>query len=303
MDKDTWREQRNKGIGGSDVGAIVGVNGYKTAVDIYLDKIGQGKDYEESEAAYWGTNLEDKVAREFELRTGKKLKKRNAILQHPEYTFMLANVDRLVIGEKAGFEAKTTSAYNKEQWTGEEIPESYVLQCMHYMIVTGLKKWYIAVLIGGQQFEWKEINWDQELADFVIQIEKDFWENHVMKKIPPQLDGSEASTNILKHLYPEAKENTAIDLDPEHELMLLEAVDMEKQIKDLETKLEERKNRIKDYMGNNEEGISSEYIVKWSNTKDRETFDTKRFKVDNPDLAEKYIKVGEPSRKFTIKKK
>jgi putative phage-type endonuclease len=155
--KDEWLVWRNRGIGGSDVGAIVGLNKWKSALDIYLDKTGRGKEYQENESAYWGNTLEEVVAREFEKRTGKKLKRRNAILQHPEYTFMLANVDRLLIGEKAGFEAKTVSAYGAEEWEGEEIPESYVLQCMHYMIVTGLKKWYIACLIGGQKFVYKEI--------------------------------------------------------------------------------------------------------------------------------------------------
>ena len=109
-------------------------------------------------SAYFGNVLEEVVAQEFAKRTGLKVQRRNAILQHPAYPWMLANVDRLIVGERIGLECKTASEYLKKEWEGEEIPVTYLLQCQHYMAVTGYEAWWIAVLIGGNKFVYKRSN-------------------------------------------------------------------------------------------------------------------------------------------------
>ncbi|MFX8004365.1 lambda-exonuclease family protein, partial [Acinetobacter baumannii] len=126
------------------------------------------------DAAYFGTMLEDLVAKEFERRSGKKVRRKNAMLKHPEHPFIMANIDRMIVGEKAILECKTTSAYNAKEWESEEIPDSYIIQVQHYLGVLGpeYQKAYFAVLIGGNKFVWKEIERDDELIEIIFEAEK-----------------------------------------------------------------------------------------------------------------------------------
>lgn len=149
MSRDEWLDARRAGIGGSDVGAIMGFNQYKSAYQVFLEKTGQYHEEVDNEAVYFGNALEDFVAQEFAKRTGKKVRRLNKMLVYPEHDFMLANLDRVVVGERAVLECKTASEYVKEAWEGEEIPASYLCQVHHYLAVTGFEKAYIAVLVGG----------------------------------------------------------------------------------------------------------------------------------------------------------
>ncbi|GAK01480.1 YqaJ viral recombinase family protein [Geomicrobium sp. JCM 19055] len=168
-----WLEQRKRGIGGSDASAVAGLNRWKSPIVVYMEKTGEIKsESSNSEAAYWGNVMEDTVAKEFTRRTGLKVRRRNALLQHEDHEWMLANVDRMVVGRNEGLECKTASEYLKGDWEAEEIPATYLLQCQHYMAVTGADAWWIAVLVGGNKFIYKKIDRDEELIGQLIQIEK-----------------------------------------------------------------------------------------------------------------------------------
>lgn len=300
MNREQWLEARRKGIGGSDVSAIAGLNKWKSPVGVYLEKVGQSplKDTA-GEAAYWGNVMEDIVAQEFSIRTGLKVRRRKAILTHPEHEFMFANVDRLIIGKQEGLECKTASEYLKGDWEDEEIPAAYLLQIQHYMAVTGYKAWHIAVLIGGNKFIHKKIDRDEELISYLIKIEKDFWENHVLKEIPPAFDGSDASVDLLKALYPESDPESEINLPKDAET-LLEALEVIKSdIKESETKKKEYENQIKAFMGTNEKAYSGNRKITWkSNSVTR--IDSKRLKAEQPDLYKQYSNTTS-ERKFLIK--
>ena len=126
MNKLEWLKERQAGIGGSDVGAILGVNKYKTAFQVYIEKtetISEVK--EQSEAAYWGDQFEDIVAKEFEKRTGKKVRRDRKHYKNSEYPFMVANIDRKVVGENAILECKTANQYLASEWKDAEIQASY----------------------------------------------------------------------------------------------------------------------------------------------------------------------------------
>ena len=158
MDRKAWLEARKQGLGGSDVATIAGLSKWKSQVQVFLEKT-QAIEQEDvqSEAAYFGNVLEEVVAQEFAKRTGLKVQRRNAILQHPAYPWMLANVDRLIVGERIGLECKTASEYLKKSGRAKK----YLLltfQCQHYMAVTGYEAWWIAVLIGGNKFVYKRSN-------------------------------------------------------------------------------------------------------------------------------------------------
>ncbi|MBM4762739.1 lambda-exonuclease family protein [Bacillus sp. B15-48] len=300
LSRKDWLEARKVGIGGSDAAAIAGLNKWKSPIGVYLDKIGQapGEDIA-GEAAYWGNVMEDIVAQEFSKRTGLKVRRRNAMLKHPEYPFMLANVDRLIVGKKEGLECKTASEYLKDQWKDEEIPASYLLQCQHYMAVTGYSAWWIAVLIGGNKFIYKKIDRDEELIEYLIDIEKNFWEEHVLKQIPPAFDGSDASSDLLKALYPEAIPDTEITLPPETSTVLDALDQVNDELKQLETQKKEYENKIKALMGENEKAIAGDRLITWKSIISNR-FDSKNFSKEYPELHNKYTKQSN-YRRFTVK--
>lgn len=299
ISRDKWIQERMKGIGGSDAAAIAGVSKWKSPVAVWLEKTGQVEPEEAGEAAYWGTVLEEIVAREFSNRTGFRVRRCNYMLQHPEHQFMLANIDREIVGHKIGLECKTTSVFNRDEWEDDLVPDTYYIQCQHYMAVTGYSGWWIACLIGGNQFVNKLVQRNQELIDRLIGIEKDFWQ-HVMDGTMPAVDGSKSSSEALRRLYPESKD-IEITLPDTAELWVKQyerACEDEKSAKE---RKQEAQNVLQNMLGNNERGRVGERIVSWKSTKPRETFDSKRFQKDHPELHRQYIKVGEPSRRFSIK--
>lgn len=289
MSRKEWLEARKNGIGGSDVSAIAGLNKWKSPVGVYLEKIGASPDEEiAGEAAYWGNVMEDIVAQEFSIRTGLKVRRRNAILKHPNHPFMLANVDRLIVGKREGLECKTASEYLKGDWDGEEIPAAYLLQIQHYMAVTGYEAWHIAVLIGGNKFVYKRIERDDEIINYLITIEKDFWENHVLKEIPPAFDGSDASVDLLKALYPESQPETEILLPADSETFIEALDEINKELKAIEKQKKEYENQLKAMLKDKEVGLIGDRKVTWkSYTQNR--LDTKRLKAERPEIYEQFI--------------
>lgn len=288
MSRQEWLVQRQAGLGGSDAGTILGVNKWKSKFQLFLEKTGHYVEEINNEYIYWGNTLEDLVAKEFERRSGKKVRKKNSMLVHPEHDFMLANLDRVVVGEKALLECKTTSAYNLAEWEGDEVPASYLCQLQHYLAVTGYEKAYIAVLCGGNQFIWKEVPRDDELIDIIIQNEKHFWEEHVLAGAPPAIDGSDAAGELLKKLYPTDNGETIMFTEKEDVLLdALEAVKKElDELKELKSRYE---NQVKMELEEAQQGVSSRYIVSYK-TSERKTIDSKRLKAEMPDIAEKYTK-------------
>ncbi|BCJ86491.1 YqaJ viral recombinase family nuclease [Effusibacillus dendaii] len=265
MGRDEWLEWRRKGIGGSDVSAIAGLNKYKSAIQVYLEKIGEWpEEDEQSEAAYWGTRMEDVIAEEFQKRTGIKVRRRNVMFRHPKYPWMIANLDRVVIGENAGLECKTASEYLKEEWQGEDIPNSYMLQIQHYMEVCQFNHMYIAVLIGGNKFVWKKIERDQEMIDYIIKIEADFWRK-VETRTMPMADGSPATTEVMKILYPKS-DRSICNLPDEAKLYIDQYEAYKAEEKEAAERAEEAKNRLKMMLGDKEIGFVNERKVCWKNT-------------------------------------
>ncbi|MBG9769464.1 YqaJ viral recombinase family protein [Bacillus vallismortis] len=299
MTEDQWLEARRAGIGGSDAAAIAGLSKWKTPMSVYLDKLGQApQEHITSEAAYWGHIHEETVAREFSKRTGKKVRRRKAILQHPDYPFMLANVDRLVVGERAGLECKTASEYLKSEWDGEEVPDAYLVQCQHYMAVTGLSAWWIAVLIGGNKFIYKKVERDEELIAYLIKIEQDFWKNHIENEIPPMFDGSEASAELLTHMYPVGFEDeTELPLAANKLIEQYKSAKAEE--KEAKERLKEAENQLKGMLGEYEVGNAEKALVTWK-TVTTKRFDTNAFAAEHPELFEKFNKVS-THRRFNVK--
>lgn len=300
MSRDEWLKARRRGIGGSDAAAVAGISRYRSPIDVFLEKTSDDPpEKEDNLQMKVGRGLEAFVAELWEEETGKKCARRNAILQHDEYDWMLANIDRWVVGENAGLEIKTGSSYVKDQWANGKIPPEYELQCMHYMAVTGADRWYIACLIGNHDFVVRTIERDDQAINYLIQIEKEFWINNVGDRIMPPPDGSDASAKALKMVYPEAEEGTSVDLDDlTNELdRLIEVKGMIKKLKDEESGIEQT---IEGRMGEAETAWIGMKKVTWKNRAGRVTVDADRLKADG--LFDKYKKEGKPYRVFAIQK-
>ncbi|MFV9830212.1 YqaJ viral recombinase family protein [Bacillus velezensis] len=302
MSRDEWLLERRKGIGGSDASVILGLNKWRTAFELWLDKTGQVPISESaSEAAYFGSILEDIVAKEFEVRSGKKVRRKKSMLKHPEHDFILANVDRMIVGEKAILECKTTSAYNLKEWEDNEIPDSYIVQVQHYLGVLGpeYKKAYFAVLIGGNKFVWKEIERDDELIAMIFQDEVKFWNEKVLGGKAPVLDGSSAAEEYLKQRYSEAEGGKVVDLTSANKTRIQQYLQLKEQINELTLQAKELENQIKHEMKEAEYGFIGNYQTSWKSVSTNR-IDSKILKEQFPDVYEKVTKEVQ-YRRFGIK--
>ncbi len=299
MPRDEWLDLRRRGIGGSDAAAILGLNPWKTPMDVWLEKTGEFTEDEsqDNEKMYWGTVLEDVVAREFMTRTGLKARRRNAILKHRKYPFIIANVDRLVIGHKAGLECKTAGQYSADNWA-MGVPDYYMPQVQHYMAVTGYKAWYVAVLIGGQEFKYYKVTRDDSFIRELIQAEIEFW-RLVEAKTPPPIDGTKASTELVKKLYPEAEKGKEIDLPFEAFELIQQYEQAYEEEKRINLIKDEAANRLKEMLGDAERGTIHGRTVIWQNVSSKR-INSKALQKEHPDIYEKYAEAS-VYRRFSIK--
>ena len=304
MDKDTdaWLGLRKSSIGGSEAAAILGLSPWKSPFQLWLEKTGQAEpeDISEREAVHFGTILEQVVADEFCHREGKKVR-RCGLYRSRKHPFMTASFDRLIVGEEAGLECKTSNAFKRQEWDAGDVPLPYQVQCQHYMMVSGYPRWYIACLVGGNHFVTWIVERDEEAIAALEAAEVDFWEK-VQKGIMPDVDGSESCTKALRERFKGG--NAEPILLPKESVKLLERFDQLKDLKaDIETEAKEIQNRLCAMLGDNEVGFIGEgddaRKVTWKTVAGRVTIDSKRLKAEMPDVFEKYSKRSADSRRFT----
>ena len=298
MPHEEWLEHRRNSIGGSDASSIIGMNSYCSPYTVWADKLGKIPPKEDNEAMRLGRDLEDYVAKRFTEETGKRVRRENNILINPNIPFAHANVDRMIIGEDAGFEAKTTSALNTKKFKNGEYPENYYVQCMHYMMVTGCKRWYLGVLVLGVEFKWFVIERDEDEIEALKKSEADFWEC-VKSKTPPMVDGSDSTSDTLRTIYPESNGDTVSLMAYEQDLN--QYMTLSSLLDDVKKQKEEVANRIKAFMGEAERGATDNFSVSWTSST-RTSFDYKKYKADNDflDLSD-YVKETQ-TRTFKVKK-
>lgn len=214
---------------------------------------------------------------------------------HDQYSFMMANIDRLVMGERAGLECKTASPYQADRWKDGKIPEWYYLQCQHYMKVLEMDGWYLAVLIYGKGFQYTYLPRDEELLDHLVKIEKDFWENHIQAKVMPSPDGSKEADKLVQTYFHRKKGTVTrlIGLDEQ----ITRRNELVELIKKMQTEQKIIEQEIKMYLGKEQAqtGISDQYRVTWMEYETRR-IDTERLKKERPEIYEGYSKVQKSSR-------
>lgn len=266
-----WRELRSHYIGGSDAAAVCGMNPWKSSYSLWAEKTGRTPPFEGNLATEVGTFLEEFVARKFSQETVKKVRNCRMSIFNDEYPWAIANIDREVVGEDAGLEIKTTGELNLKKFKNGEYPSQYYVQCVHYLAVTGKKRWYLAVLIGNKEFKIFTIERDEDEIAALMKLEKMFYEC-IKTNTEPYFDGSPSTSSTLSAVYPDS-DGTSCDLAGFGSL--LESRDqINSEIKALTEKRDEIDNQIKGFMGTSEKGETDRYKVSWK-TAERKTLDTK----------------------------
>lgn len=240
--------RRSRGVGASDAAAAVGLNPYYSAVELWQEKRGESPPFLGNEATRWGKLLEPAVRQEYAEQTGRVVRLPGETLQHPTHTFMLCHPDG-VTDDGRLYEGKTARFGDGWGEPGtDQVPEHYLIQCQHAMVVTGLKITDLAVLIGGQDFRLYFIEADESLQGSLIEAEQDFWK-HVQEGTRPALDYKAPSAiEILKKLYPGTNGQTVqADVEMIRRRALLEQAIGDAKV--AKATVDEHKAALLDFMG------------------------------------------------------
>lgn len=210
--EEDWHTLREKRIGGSDIGAILGVNPYKSIIDVYIDKT-EGSNFEGNEATFWGHMHESTIMKVF------AQKHKEFIVYQAPYSiiddFLIANLDGVLKDRNTGdcgvLEIKTTNAFNYKDWEGDIVPQYYYAQVQHYLMLTGYKYAYIAVLIGGNKYKDFKIERSEEDIALIREKATEFYKENILKQIPPMPDGSDAYMDYLKKKAMDIENDTVVE--------------------------------------------------------------------------------------------
>lgn len=308
---------RKKGIGGSDVAAILGFSPYKSPYQLWLDKTGRSERKEsQNESAHFGNLLEDVVAKEFSRRAGVKVQRVTQQLFLEEHPWALGNIDRAVINpDIAGnvrfkdgalttdrlLECKTASEYMSKLF-GEEgsdqVPDYYLTQCLWYLLITGCKVIDLAVLIGGNKFRMYRIERDEDLIQSIFNQVKAFWFNHVIADVPPD----PTCFDDVLHRWSNHVVGKQVEADFEHIKLAEELITVQGRLKADKAREDEIKLKIVSTMQDAEMMISQGKSICTYKEQSSTRIDSTLLKKEEPDLFVKYSKTSS-TRVFRISNK
>jgi len=273
LTENEWLKLRQSGIGGSDCGAIMGMNKYATPLSCYLSKTVAISDENKTtnESIQWGKMAEsairDGLAKDLKLL----IEEVPGMFTSVKYPFMNANLDGLVDAKEGteingvfvsglgGLEIKTATDRNTE-FTNDEIPDSYYCQVQHYMSVTGLNWFMLAVLIGKVSGKIYVVPRNDNFIERIIEKESFFWNENVLKNEMPAPTGNERESEAINALMNSAP--SEIELPEEFESFCNEYKTLDAQIKELKQNQELIKERIKLAICNTEgEGENNSKII------------------------------------------
>ena len=294
-----WLEERRRGIGGSDIAAILGMNPWKTAFQVYQEKRKEVESWEGNKATDWGKRMEPAIRQWYSDQTGRDVMLPDKILYHSKYPFMLASLDGFT-DDRRVVEIKT--ARSGKGW-GEpgtnEIPDYYALQCQHYMIVTGFEVTDVPVSIGGGSPELYEVPEDKELQEMILDAASGFWQRVIDGNPPDAVTYADAVARYSRS----AAEGSVVASQKEIDWIgAMKAVSDKKA--ELEAMEEEIKGNLIITMGDAGSAIvdlDGKALVTYKLGKGITRFDAKSFEREQPELYKQYLKTSEPQRRFLIK--
>lgn len=266
MTHEEWLVLRKKSIGGSEIASVIGVSRWNTPFIVWAEKTGRiERNTNNAEAMYWGSTLEPILRTEFAKRTGFVVKEVNSIFASVQHEFLTANIDgyvELPTGEHAILEIKTAGIYAENDWA-DGLPVEYFIQVQHYLYVTGLHKAFVAVLIGGNQFKYIEVERDDEVINTIVGLAVQFWNDHMVTDMPPDVNGKDSS--ILTNLYPISKSSTVhFNQDMQEVFEQYEAAKL--LIEQGKYAKEEAEAKIKAAMQDNDTALCTAWKVTWKSS-------------------------------------
>jgi putative phage-type endonuclease len=306
LSREDWLEVRKNGIGGSDAAAAVGLSPYMSPLELWLIKTGRDANlprpdpHDTTEPIYWGTLLEPIVAASYTKQTNNKVRRVNAVLQHPTIPFMLANVDREVVGNRDVqlVECKTAGEFGARLWR-DGVPEYVQLQVQHQLAVTGKQAADVAVLLCGQKLEVHRVIRNDALIARLIELEAAFW-RYVETDTPPPADGSESADRALRCLYPGAGGTVDFTGDRNLSATFADLIAVRAEIEARQQVESTLKQTIQQAMGEADRAMFETGSVSYRRSKDSVGIDLPRLLAAHPHLATQYSVTKAGSRRFLM---
>ena len=321
LNNQDFTRERTKYLGGSDIGAILGFSKYRTALDVWLEKTGRIVSNVDNLPIRFGTFAESFVASEYATQTGYCLVHSEAGIVHPKHPFMVGHIDRFVFDSAKDasdidgqlihsdgacaashlLECKTASPFNQSDW-GEfgtdEVPMSYLVQCLWYLAITNLERCDVAVLFGNSDFRIYEVYRDKELEDLIMSKAAAFWHYYVQADTPPPAQ----CESDYQYLFKKEVPGKVIEADPSvceltQKLQLLNS-----EIKSKELEISQIKQTIMGQMGEAEMlTYKGQVLVTWRSPKQSYRIDGKRLEAEHPEIISEYQVPIQNSRRLVIK--
>lgn len=297
-----WLQLRKCGIGASEVASIIGVNKYKNQVDVYLEKTKDEVEINDNEKMKIGRLMESSILLMFEKETGLKASLYESSEKHDKYDFLYATPDALLSDFSAGVEIKT--GMDGDHW--DDVPEQYYAQCQISMEIFGVDTWHLyAILAGFNGFKRKHfiIKRNNLYIKSLIKICSDFWNNNVLARTAPQAK----SIDDINKLFTDSQQirmtatNEVNKLIEEYKQLKVKMSSIEETLKPLQKKEKEIKEKLAlsmedaEIITDNKDNEIIEFKIV-----NRSSIDSKRLKLDHPDLYNDYIKKS-TYRKLNIK--
>ena len=293
-----WLRMRKQGLGASDSAAVLGLSKWGTPLSVYMDKLSDHVDDTMSDRQDWGHRLEEPVAQWVRDTKGLQVTESPGLIRSEEYPWLLATPDRKVIeGDVVvPLEIKSSDAFMRDAWS-DGIPLNYQIQLQQQILIMGAPHGYLAVLHGGNTPEFYRVPADAEFHEQLVRLTRTFWEDHILAQVPPE----PITVEDAAALWP-GKADVKIeggedlyDLWGMYGLLQAEAVDLNNRIDGIKLQLQ---IAMKDAVELTHKGQT---LFTWRPRKGKTTVDTDRLKQDHPDLYEKYLKTGNPTRTFLRK--
>jgi len=305
---------RAKSLGGSDMGAVLGLSKYRSAVDVWMEKTGKEVGVRDSLPLRFGQFAEAFVATEYALATGLSLVTHDAAVIHPEYDYMHGHIDRFVvsgdlplIGDDGHItasrilECKTANPFAQSEWGeagSDQVPLSYLVQCVWYMMLTNIDHTDLAVLFGNADFRIYEITRDLELEQMVLERAKSFWENHVLTDIAP----TATSESDYKSLFGKSKVGKSVEAPAQTCELIKKLKSLNEQVDNYEAEISQIKQSIMGQMQDAEIlTYQGQTLATWKAPKSSLRLDAKRLSEEHPDLVHQYQVSIQNSRRLVIK--
>ncbi|WP_087547648.1 YqaJ viral recombinase family protein [Acinetobacter sp. WCHA39] len=309
MNYQQWLEVRKQGIGSSDAATACGLNPYMSMLELWMIKTGRMQQNIEDESVgyaplYWGKQLEPLVAEYYSMHTNNKVRRVNAVLQHPDEDkhFMLANLDYAVVGndEVQILECKTVGEYGSKLWR-DGVPLYVLCQVQHQLAVTGKQAAHICALICGHETRIFKVTRNETVIKYLINAERYFWEC-VEKDIPPDVDASESAAKALQLLYPAHVPLSTTDLseDPKANQDFEQLLKQRHLIEQHQASFDQLKHQIQAKMQDAERATFKTGSVTWKKSKDSVGLDSKALLQQHPEFLQQFPQNKQGTRRFQI---